>query len=132
MRVYLFPTWLQDFEEEAGYTVKKLFHETTKSWFVHWVNRHWTHERDEAGDFGFRSLMHMGVGLLNASFILLHWSAVLVFASMFWNYEKNEDLHSSDQAWKDLNGWLVGFAIGSALLLVLGIYDIITPLWVVK
>ena len=86
--------------------LKKLFFETTNNGFVHWVNRHWTHERDEEGDFGFRSLMHIPIGILMGIPLLGK-----PLREMFIRYEENEDKHVKDQAWKDYHGAMIGEAI---------------------
>tara|TARA_Y100000310_G_C20537774_1_gene741729 strand:+ start:744 stop:920 length:177 start_codon:yes stop_codon:yes gene_type:complete len=43
---------------------------------------------------------------------------------LFLKYERNEDAHTEDQAWKDLFGAMVGFVI--AIIALIGI-----ALWVV-
>ena len=124
MRFALIPTWLQEFEREANYIVKKLFHETTKNWFVHWINRHWTHERDEAGDFGFRSLMHIPIGMLMGIPVLGK-----PLRDIFVRYEENEDVHTKDQAWKDYNGAMIGEAITEVVSVALLIWFIV---WLIR
>jgi len=93
--------------------LKKLFFETTKNWFVHWVNRYWTHERDDEGDFGFRSLMHIPIGILIGIPILGK-----PLRDIFIRYQENEDKHVKDEAWKDYNGVMIGEAITEVGLLV--------------
>jgi len=70
------------------------------------ANRLLTHNRDKEGDFGYRVLLHIPIGLL-MGMPLLGWALIPIFIS----YEQNEDLHTSDQAWKDYFGALVGCAI---------------------
>lgn len=75
--------------------------------FVEWVNKHWTHNQDKDGDFGIRALIHIPIGIL-ISIPVLGWP----LAYLFYKYERNEDIHTEDEAWKDIFGALVGFVIG--------------------
>ena len=86
-----------------------------------------THDRDKIGDFQSRVLIHIPIGFITALLFLVHWIMVLALVYIFWHYERNEDAHTADQAWKDLFGWMVGFILGVALLLILKVllaYDI--------
>lgn len=71
-----------------------------------WLNKHWTHDRDPIGDFGFRAALHIPVGFMIGLFLLDR--------DMFLKYERNEDIHTEDEAWKDIYGALVGFPFGRA------------------
>ena len=84
-----------------------------------WCNKYIKHDRDDVGDFGYRLAMHIPVGFINALFVLVHWVLVPTFMYLFWKYQRNEDAHTEDEAWKDVYGWLIGFAIGCGLLLIL-------------
>lgn len=76
--------------------------------FVNWVNKVWTHPRDNHGDYGFRSLMHIPIGFI-LSIPLLGWFCWFVF----YAYEESEDKHCVDEAWKDYNGAMIGASIGA-------------------
>ena len=41
------------------------------------------------------------------------------FVDLFIFYQMNEDRHTKDQAWKDVNGALIGFGLGRITLAVL-------------
>ena len=79
-----------------------------------------THNRDKTGDFQSRVLVHIPIGIITALCILVHWVLVLALVYIFWHYERNEDAHTADEAWKDLYGWMVGFVIGVISLFILG------------
>ena len=66
-----------------------------------------------------RLLIHIPVGAFNAW--LLHDATMtgIIFSLGFMVYELNEDWRIKDQAWKDLAGWLWGFALAAALLALL-------------
>ena len=74
---------------------------------VDWINKNWTHNRDKEGDFGIRALIHMPIGII-MSVPVFGWGLVYLFRF----YERNEDAHTQDQAWKDVFGAMVGFVIG--------------------
>ena len=76
--------------------------------FVDWVNKIWTHPRDKHGDYGFRSLMHIPVGLI-LSIPVLGWLCWSIFRS----YEESEDKWCADEAWKDYNGACIGACMGT-------------------
>lgn len=68
----------------------------------------WRHGRDKKGDFGIRTVLHIPIGFfMGATFPL---SLGLVYLFKF--YERNEDAHTEDQAWKDVFGAMVGMVIG--------------------
>ena len=78
------------------------------------INKHFTHNRDITGDFGVRVLLHIPIGFL---------IGVLIFndkalTNLFLKYELNEDAHTADQAWKDIFGAIIGFALGRITILV--------------
>lgn len=83
------------------------------------------HERDQVGDFQKRVLIHIPIGLLIGMSWLAHWVFPLVFAYLFLEYERNEDLHTQDQSWKDIFGALIGFGISVALVVILQFCDVI-------
>lgn len=75
---------------------------------VNWINKLITHNRDKAGDFGARVILHIPIGLLIG--LTFPLSMGLVF--LFCKYEENEDIHTQDQAWKDYFGAIVGYVVG--------------------
>lgn len=81
--------------------------------FIAWVNRVFTHNRDKENDFGIRALLHIPVGFVMG---LLDWTNGL--ARLFIFYERNEDRHTGDQAWKDTFGAIIGWVIGRLALVV--------------
>ncbi|RLJ01276.1 MAG: hypothetical protein DRP11_04685 [Candidatus Aenigmatarchaeota archaeon] len=83
------------------------------------------HDRDKVGDFQRRALLHLPVGFLCAASALGHWVLPLILTAGFMFYEKNEDLHTKDQAWKDTFGWLVGAVAGSFLVIGLRLSGIL-------
>ena len=95
--------------------------------FIAWVNRVFTHVRDKEHDFGFRALIHIPVGFVMG---LFDWSNGL--ARLFEFYEKNEDRHTGDQAWKDTFGAMVGWVIGRLVLVGFLAWGIITLIHFVK
>ena len=72
------------------------------------------HEKDKTGDFQQRVFIHIPIGLLIGIPILGH-----PLLKIFLEYEKNEDLHTSDEAWKDFFGAMIGASI--TILLLLGL-----------
>ena len=58
-----------------------------------------------------RALIHVPVGAFNAWLLHQEPTAGIIFALFFLVYELNEDWRIRDQAWKDLKGWLWGFAL---------------------
>jgi len=80
--------------------------------FIGLVNNIITHPRDKVKDFGIRTLMHIPVGFL------MGMSPIPgdKFVDLFIFYQMNEDRHTEDQAWKDVNGALIGFALGRVTL----------------
>jgi hypothetical protein len=78
--------------------------------FIVWINTHWTHNRDSVGDFGIRALIHIPIGII-MSIPVFGWGLVY----LFYKYQRNEDLHTEDAAWKDIFGAIVGYVIGLAI-----------------
>ena len=79
-----------------------------------WCNKHITHNRDDEGDFGIRVILHIPIGFLIGALFPL--SFPLLYS--FHKYEKNEDMHVKDEAWKDIFGCLVGEAVGLVVLVI--------------
>lgn len=82
--------------------------------FVAFVNKHWTHVRDNDKDFGIRALQHIPAGFFMG---FLDWDKG--FNRLFIFYEKNEDRHTHDEAWKDVFGAMVGFVLGRVAIVAL-------------
>ena len=78
-----------------------------------WVNRHFTHSRDDEGDFGIRALIHIPVGFLIGLTFPLSYPLLITLLK----YERNEDAHTEDEAWKDLFGAMIGEVIGLLVLM---------------
>ena len=82
-----------------------------------WINRHITHNRDDEGDFGIRVLLHIPIGFL------MGLTAIIPFLGygllqLFLKYERNEDVHTQDEAWKDIFGAIVGYSISTIIILI--------------
>jgi hypothetical protein len=77
------------------------------------INKLITHPRDRAGDFGIRLVTHIPHGII-MSIPILGWSLIPLFKA----YQRNEDLHTEDQAWKDYAGAITGAFIGIAAQVV--------------
>lgn len=92
-----------------------------KQAIVDWINKVITHNRDQAGDFGIRTVIHIPVGIF-IGLLLFNDNAL---KDLFLKYERNEDLHTEDQAWKDIYGAMVGFVIGRLIAIGLLIWLII-------
>lgn len=97
---------------------------------INWINRHLTHPRDIAGppvrtvgDYGIRVVIHVFAMFALIPTFYAHWSLIIVWAWFFLKYQRNEDAHTEDQAWKDIAGGLIGIPIVSMILcwLVYGI-----------
>lgn len=57
-----------------------------------------------------RAVTHVPHGVGIALFGLhIDWTAAAIGAFLFVVYERNEDRHTGDQAWKDELGALIGF-----------------------
>ena len=83
---------------------------------VSWINRHLTHNRDDEGDYGIRVLIHIPAGLL-MGIPILGWGLI----KLFLTYERNEDAHTQDEAWKDIMGAMVGYAIMQLVIIIAGL-----------
>lgn len=81
---------------------------------IDWVNHHITHPRDDEGDYGIRVVIHIPTGLLIG--------LGLLSKELFLKYERNEDAHTEDEAWKDIAGAMIGYVPGRILrwLLIIG------------
>lgn len=88
---------------------------------VNLINRLIRHNQDDEGDFGIRVLIHIPIGFFMG--LLLFNDQGLI--NMFLKYERNEDAHTQDEAWKDIFGALVGFVIGRMISLGLFVLLII-------
>lgn len=79
---------------------------------VKFINKVLTHNRDDEGDFGIRAVIHFPIG-----FIMGVLSAIPFLGyglvQLFLKYERNEDAHTEDEAWKDIFGAIVGYSIGA-------------------
>lgn len=82
--------------------------------FVNWVNKIIKHNRDNEGDFGIRVLLHIPAGLV-MSIPIFGWG----FQYLFKFFEENEDLHTQDEAWKDTFGAMVGYVIGTGIIILI-------------
>ena len=87
--------------------------------FVDWINKVWGHDRYKGDNFGIRSLIHIPVGIIVALSSMVSWPIALIFAYWFVTYQKNEDGYYRDGAWVDLNGAMIGLAIGTVLVFFL-------------
>ncbi len=83
------------------------------------INKLIRHNRDDEGDFGVRVLLHIPIGII-MSIPIFGWGLIYLFKF----YEKNEDLHTNDQAWKDTFGAMAGYVIGMLALLIYGILKV--------
>jgi len=73
-----------------------------------------------------RVLIHIPLGLLTVIFgYWVGWWLAIVFAAGFWLYEVNEDYHISDEAWKDLKGFLWGCGIAGIIMVGLKLGGIV-------
>jgi hypothetical protein len=87
---------------------------------IAWVNRTITHPRDKDGDFGIRVVTHIPIGIIMGLPVIGYQ-----LMRLFFFYEKNEDRWTSDQAWKDTAGALIGMSISAVAITGLGIWAII-------
>jgi len=72
-----------------------------------------------------RVLMHIPVGLVACLLVYAHWSLAIIFAMSFLYYELNEDMHLSDEAFKDVKGFIWGCGIGGVVILALKLAGVI-------
>lgn len=66
-----------------------------------------------------RVLLHIPLGLLVCLLCYVHWALALAFVISFLYYELNQDMHLSDEAFKDIKGFLYGMMIGGVIMLTL-------------
>ena len=93
---------------------------TIKNRLVKWANKTITHPRDKDGDYGIRVLQHIPIGLLMGIPIIGYQ-----LMRLFFYYEKNEDKWTSDQAWKDTGGALLGMSVTAIAITGLGIWALL-------
>jgi uncharacterized membrane protein YozB (DUF420 family) len=88
-----------------------------------WLNKHITHDRDKVGDYGFRFALHAVMFPLVTVILLVDKVGgplvLIAFTWAFLKYQRNEDLHTEDQAWKDIAGYMWALIIGVIIYLVL-------------
>lgn len=67
-----------------------------------------------------RVLVHIPVGALLVFLgLYVGWWLAMTFTIGFLAYELNEDKHLSDNAWKDLKGFLWGLGIGGIIGIII-------------
>lgn len=77
-----------------------------------------THVRDQVGDFQHRVLIHIPIGfLMGISSIIPFLGYGLV--QLFLKYQRNEDAHTEDQAWKDIYGAIVGYSAAVVVIIII-------------
>lgn len=76
------------------------------------------HSRDKVGDFGSRVILHIPIGFLIGVTFPLSYPLL----ETIHKYERNEDVHTQDQAWKDLFGVMVGEVIGMLVEIALIVF----------
>lgn len=64
-------------------------------------------------------LLHIPLGLLTCVLCYAHWVLAVILAVGFYIYELNEDWHISDNAYKDIKGFLWGIGIGGIIMIIL-------------
>lgn len=65
-----------------------------------------------------RILIHLPLGILTVLFgFYISWWLAVIFAVGFLVYELDEDWHISDEAYKDIKGWLWGVVMAGLFLL---------------
>ena len=74
------------------------------------------HSRDKTGDFQSRVLLHIPIGMLMAIPLIGNG-----LRDLFMDYESNEDKWTSDEAWKDLFGAMVGYVLMVAMMIIGGV-----------
>jgi hypothetical protein len=98
--------------------------------FEHWCNRHITHNRDDEGDYGIRFVIHFAAVFAVALILFyVHPVFFLGWAAWFTAYELNECAKTSDEAWKDLSGSLVGLPAASLVLILMVYHFGLKPWW---
>lgn len=82
-----------------------------------------THSRDKVGDFQSRALLHIPIGfLIGIASLFPFMSLGSNLTEIFTKYERNEDVHTEDEAWKDLFGAMLGMSIAILLVIAAGVY----------
>jgi hypothetical protein len=66
-----------------------------------------------------RLLIHIPVGVVTAIIGLLGWYWAFILFASFIFYEQNEDWHIKDGAYKDVIGFIVGYATTSMIIYIL-------------
>jgi hypothetical protein len=94
--------------------------DTLRNKFVKLVNKLITHPRDDEGDYGIRVLLHIPIGLLMGIPVIGYQ-----LMRLFFFYEKNEDRWTSDEAWKDTAGALLGMSLTIIATTGLGIWALV-------
>ena len=94
---------------------------------IDWINRHFTHNRDDEGDFGIRVIIHIPIGIVMGVLSIIPFLGYGLI-QLFLKYERNEDAHTQDEAWKDIFGAIIGYIIGSICIIVILIYAL-SKLW---
>jgi hypothetical protein len=91
--------------------------------FADWINKHITHPRDKAGDYGIRLIIHAMLFPIVTLMLLIDKIGgaivLLAFTWVFLKYQRNEDAHTEDQAWKDIVGYLWAISIGVIIYIIL-------------
>lgn len=57
----------------------------------------------------YRNAAHYLAGMVSGMGVLVHWSMLLGGIALFIAYEVNEDWHLSDQAFRDILEFMLGF-----------------------
>lgn len=90
-----------------------------------WLNKHITHPRDKQGDYGVRVTIHACLFPLVTAILLVDPIGgpiiLATFTYIFNKYQRNEDLHTEDQAWKDQAGFMWALGLGVLLYLIIRI-----------
>lgn len=73
----------------------------------------------------YRVLLHIPVGLLTCLLCYVHWGLAIAFTVSFLYYELSQDMHLSDQAFKDIKGFCWGLGIGGITLFILKLLEVI-------
>jgi len=67
-------------------------------------------------DSAYRIALHIPVGIATALLVLSHWAVAIIFGAGFLAYELSEENVITDDAYKDIRGWLWGLFIGGIIL----------------
>jgi small neutral amino acid transporter SnatA (MarC family) len=78
-----------------------------------------THPRDKEGDYGVRVVIHALLFPIVALMLIIHpvggAIVLLAFTYTFNKYQRNEDAHTKDEAWKDQAGYMWAVVLGVIL-----------------